>query len=192
MKHTLLLLLLSPLVLSACTGARLSHDEARKKITEIGRSDLIPDAVEIRRIISQSNTQAVAETTVTLAFQFKRDSPDAEWKIASVRLEDRDWIGLDELLAAINEGRKRATTAAMQKLAEGIGKYRTGTGSLPSAKDIVALTDILHPVYMSELIREDAWGKPIQYEVTGSTTFRLVSSGADGRRGTADDVVVVQ
>ena len=121
MKHFLLLLCLA---LCACTGARLSQDEARKKIADIGRSNLIPDAIEIRRIVSQSDTQAIAEATITLAFQFKRDNPDAEWRIEAVRLGDREWISLDELLAGINEGRRRATTAAMQKLADAVEKYR--------------------------------------------------------------------
>ena len=183
-------LLLGCLALCACTGARLSHDEARKKIAEIGRSNLIPDAIEIRRIVSQTNTQAIAEATITLAFQFKRDNPDAEWRIQAVRLGDRDWISLDELLAGINEGRRRATVVAMQKLAAAIEKYRAATGSLPDAKDIVGLTDILNPQYMNELVREDGWGKPIVYEVTGPSTFRLLSWGADGEPGTRDDIVV--
>ena len=184
------LLLVGCLALSACTAARLSHDEARRKIAEIGRSNLIPDAIEIRRIVSQTDTQAIAEATITLAFQFKRDNPEAEWRIQAVRLGDREWISLDELLAGINEGRRRTTSDAMRKLADAVEKYRARNGSLPDARDIVGLTDILHPQYMNELVREDGWGKPITYEVTGQGTFRLISDGADGRRGTPDDIVL--
>jgi hypothetical protein len=187
MKHLLLLLCFA---LTACAGARLSHDEARKKIADIGRSNLIPDAIEIRRVISQSDTQAIAEATITLAFQFKRDNPDAEWKIQAVRLGDRDWISLDELLAGINEGRRRATADSMQKLADAVEKYRAMTGALPDARDIVVLTDILHPQYMNELVREDGWGKPITYEAVGTSGFRLISNGPDGRPGTSDDIVI--
>ena len=106
MKRALHFVLFSWLALSGCTGARLSHDEARRKILEIGRSNLVPDAIEIRRIVSQTETQAIAEASVTLAFQFRRDKPDSEWRIEAVRLGDRDWISLDELLAAINEAGK--------------------------------------------------------------------------------------
>ncbi len=183
-------LLLGSLVLSACTSARLSHDEARKKIAGIGRSNLVPDAIEIRRIVSQTDTQAIAEATITLAFQFKRDNPNAEWRIQAVRLGDRDWISLDELLAGINEGRRRTTTDSMQKVADAVEKYRSANGSLPDARDIVSLTDILHPQYMNDLVREDGWGKPIIYEVTGPSTFRLISQGPDGLPGTGDDIVV--
>jgi hypothetical protein len=190
MKRALYLFLTGSLALSACTGARISHDEARKQITGIGRSSLIPDAIEIRRITAQTDTEAIAEASITLAFQFKRSSANAEWHIEAVRLGDRDWISLNELLAAINEGRQRTTSQSMQQLAEGVEKYRASNGALPAARDIVALTDKLHPSYMSQLVREDGWGQPIVYEVTGSSTFRLVSPGADGRRGTADDVVI--
>jgi hypothetical protein len=182
--------LLGCLALYGCAGARLSHDEARKKIAEVGRSGVVPAAIEIRRVIAQSDTEVIAEATITLAFQFKRANPSAEWRIEAVRLGDRDWISLDELLAGINEGRRKATTNAMQKLADALEKFRTATGSLPNARDIVSLTDILHPRYMNELVREDGWGKPILYEVTGTSTVRFTSEGPDGRPGTADDIVV--
>jgi hypothetical protein len=184
------LLLIACFAFPACTGARLSHDEARKRIAEIGQSSLVPDAIEIRRIVSQTETSAIVEATVTLAFQFKRPSPNAEWRIEAVRLGDRDWISLDELLAAINEGRRRTTTQAMQQLAEGIEKYRSANGSLPAARDIVTLTDALYPGYIRVLVREDGWGNPIIYEAMGPSTFRLISRGADRRLGTPDDIVV--
>jgi hypothetical protein len=190
MKRALNLLWIGCLLLPACTSARLSHDEVRKRIAAIGQSSLIPDAIEIRRIVSQSETSAIAESTVTLAFQFRRANQNSEWRIEAVRLGDRDWVSLDELLAAINEGRRRTTLQSTQQLAEGIEKYRAANGSLPAAQDIVALTDILYPRFMTVLVREDGWGKPIIYEVTSNSTFRLVSTGADGRRGTPDDVVV--
>jgi hypothetical protein len=189
MKRALHLLLTGYLALSACTSARLSHDEARKKIAAIGQSNLIPDAIEVRRIVSQTDTSAIAESTVTLAFQFKRANEGEAWHIEAVRLGDRDWISLDELLAAINEGRRRTTSQAMQQLADGVEKYRTSNGTLPAARDIVALTDTLYPRFTNVLVREDGWGHPIIYEVTGATTFRLLSLGPDSRRGTSDDVV---
>ncbi len=182
------ILLLTSLVLSGCASDRLSHDEARRKIAQIGQSDLIPDAVEIRRIVSQTATEAIAESSITLAFQFKRANPTAPWQIAAVRLGDRDWVSMDELLAALNDGRRRSTINGFQKLAAGIAKYREMNGNLPLASDITKLTDILHPLYISELIREDGWGTPIDYQVMG-TTFRLISAGPDGVRGTADDIV---
>lgn len=189
MKQALHLLLVASFLMFGCASSRLSHDEARKRIAAIGQSTLVPDAIEIRRIVSQSDTSAIAESTVTLAFQFERATANDEWHIEAVRLGDRDWISLDELLAALSEGRRRTTVQSLQQLAEGVEKYRIANGSLPAAADIVALTDMLYPRFMSVLVREDGWGRLIIYEVADST-FRLISPGADGRRGTADDVVV--
>jgi hypothetical protein len=188
MTRASLVLLTCCFALCSCTSARLSHDEARKAIAEIGRSKLVPDAIEVRRIVSQSENEAIAEATITLAFQFKRDNPSSPWRIEAVRLGDRDWISLDELLKAISDGRRRTTSEAMQNLATAVEKYRAAKGALPNASDIVALTDILHPNYMSQLVREDGWGNPLVYEVTGAK-FRLVSYGPDGRQGTSDDIV---
>ena len=188
MKHSPVLLF-SIILLASCTADRLSHDEARKKVSEIGRSTLVPNAIEIRRVTLQSDTQAVAEANVTLAFQFKRDNPAAEWKIEAVRLGDRDWVSLTEFLAAVDEGRRRTTQQSLQKLAAGITSYRASHGSLPTASNIVELTDVLHPLYTNELIRTDGWDAPIEYEITAPSTFRLISPGPDGRRGTPDDVV---
>src|SRR5947208_6713279 len=86
MKHVLLL---GCLVLGACTSARLSHDEARKKIAEIGRSNLVPDAIEIRRIVSQTDTQAIAEATIRQAFEFKSNTPNADRRNQAVMIAAR-------------------------------------------------------------------------------------------------------
>lgn len=190
MKQTLQLLVFSALIVSGCTGARLSHDEARKKIAEIGTSELVPDVIEIRRIVSQTENEAIAESTVTLAFQFKKDEKTGEWRVEAVRLGDRAWVDVAELLAAVNEGRRRETVTSLQKVGAGIAEYRKTNGSIPNARDIVGLTDMLHPRYMNELVRVDGWGNPIDYEITGAAAFRLVSKGADGRPGTPDDIVI--
>ena len=179
----------SALILYGCTGARLSSEEARKKVAEIGSSELVPDAIEIRRIVSQSEDEAIAESSVTLAFQFKKDA-GGQWRVEAVRLGDRDWVNITELTAAVNAGRRRDTEASLQKVAAGIDGYRKSTGAIPNVRDIVGLTDILHPLYMTDLVRVDGWGQPIDFEVTAGPAFRLVSKGPDGLRGTADDIVV--
>ena len=101
---------------------------------------------------------------------------------------DRDWVSTNELLAAINDGRRRSTIDSFEKLVAGIAKYREMNGNIPTVPDITQLTDILHPLYMNELIRQDGWGAAIDYQVMG-TTFQLISAGPDGVRGTSDDIV---
>ena len=174
---------------SGCSSARLSHDEARKRIAEIGNSSLVPDSIQIQRIVSQTEKDAIAETSVALAFEFKRDKTADPWRIAAVRMGDRDWVGVNEIIAAVNEIRRRTTLESFQKLATGISVFEQRTGASPKATDIVSLTNILHPTYMADLVRLDGWGRQIRYEVVESR-FRLLSDGADGIRGTADDLLL--
>ena len=41
---------------------RVGADKRQQKIADIGRSRLVPDAIEIRRIVSTSENEAIAET----------------------------------------------------------------------------------------------------------------------------------
>ncbi len=162
-------------------------EKQRRAMVELGASPLIPDAIEIRRVIAQSGTRAIVESTVTMGFRFRRQAKD--WIVAAARLGDHEWVETKDVLATLNEGRRRDTVARMEKLAKAIDDYRIKNGAPPAARDIVELNDILHPTYISELVRVDGWGQPIEYGATGPA-FRLTSKGPDGRWGTPDDVIV--
>jgi len=159
----------------------------RRSMVEIGSSPLVPDDLDIRRVVSQNDVRAIAESTITASFRFRKVGN--EWRVEAAQLGNRGWINVNDLLATFNEGRRRDTSASLQKLVAGINNYRTKTGALPNITDIVQLTDLLHPNYMTELVRVDGWGRPIEVGMSG-TTFRLLSRGADGRLGTPDDVSV--
>jgi hypothetical protein len=180
--------LASGLAASGCGGARLSHDEIRKQVADLGNSTLVPSSVSIRRVVSQSSNRAIAETSVELAFQMERDSENSPWHITSVRLGDQNWVSVPELIAALNESKRKVTTGSLEKLNAGVATYRQKNGSLPPAKDIKALTDVLHPLYMRDLVLDDAWGHQILVE-SSTPTFRFRSVGPDGQRGTADDLL---
>src|SRR6185436_8756291 len=119
------------LCFAGCSGARLSHEEARRQIAAIGTSALVPGSIQVQRIVSQTDKDAIAETTVALAFQFKPDKPTDAWRVAAVRLGDRDWVGVDELIAAVNDNRRRATLKSLQLLAVGIAAFRQKNGNVP-------------------------------------------------------------
>ena len=174
--------------LFGCGGARLSHKEIRQQIASLGSSTLVPNSVSVRRVVSQSGNRAIAETTVELAVQFERDSAVSPWHITSVRLGDQNWVSVAELVTALNEAKKRETAASLGKLVAGVGAYRQGTGAIPAARDIKGLSDVLHPLYMKDLVIEDSWGRPIELETSG-TDLKFRSLGPDGRRGTADDIL---
>ena len=183
-----LLSLITLFALCACGGARLSHNEIRKQIADLGTSTLVPSSVSVRRIVSESGNRAIAETTVDLAAQFERDSPASPWHITSVRLGDQNWVSVNELVAALNEVRRKQTFASMEKLAAGVGAYRQRNGSAPQGNDIKALSDVLHPQYMKDLVLDDGWGRPFELDRSGAE-LRFRSAGADGRSGTSDDIL---
>jgi hypothetical protein len=183
-----LLFLLVFLTASGCGGARLSHEEIRKQVAELGNSSLVPESVSVRRIVTQSGNRAIAETSVELAFQMERDSANSPWHITSVRLGDQNWVSLPELIAALNESKRKTTAASLEKLTAGVATYRQQNGSAPAATDIKALADVLHPLYMKDLVLDDAWGHQILIETT-TPTIRFRSVGADGLRGTPDDLL---
>jgi len=168
---------------------RSDFEKERARMIELGSSPLVPDAIEIRRVISDNDVRTIAESTVTLGFRFVHGPKSTDWRIEAARLGDRDWIDTIDLIATLNEGRRRDTLAMMQKLAAGIERYRAENKSLPRARSIEELTDILHPHYLNDLIRVDGWGQEIEYSASGST-FRLRSRGPDGRFFTPDDIVV--
>jgi len=182
-----LLFLFTFLILQGCGGARLSHSEIRKQVADLGNSSLIPSSVSIRRVVNQSGNRAIAETSVELAFQMERDSENSPWHITSVRLGDQNWVSVPELITALTESRKRETSGALEKLTAGVASYRQRNGSAPTGSDIKALSDILHPQYMKDLVLDDAWGKAILVET--SPTLRFRSVGPDGQRDTADDLL---
>ena len=176
-------------VLSGCGGARLTHNEIRRQIADLGTSTLVPSSISVKKVVSQSGNRAIAETSVDLAFQFQRDSETSPWHIASVRLGDQNWVSIPELIEAMNETHRKQTAASFQKLATGVAAYRERNGSAPNARDMKTLTDILHPQYMRDLVLDDGWGRPIEVESSGGANFRFRSAGADAQRGTPDDVV---
>ncbi len=188
MNRALQLVLITTILASGCGGARLSHNEIRKQVAELGTSTLIPAAIDVRRIVSQSENRLIAETTVELAFQFERDTPGSPWHVASLRLGDQNWISVPELIAAIDENRKKETAAALRKLDAGVAAFRQRNGNAPGGSTVKALSDVLHPQYMTDLVLADAWGHPIEID-SASPNFRFRSLGADGQRGTADDVL---
>src|SRR3954464_3718505 len=82
---------------------KLSHDVAKKRISELASSTIVPDAIEIREITQVPPNQAIVESTITLAFQFKRLKEGA-WAVDAIRFGDNDWVNMNELLIAVYHG----------------------------------------------------------------------------------------
>src|SRR5215469_17431291 len=105
--NAFLLLLLAT---TSFAAPSLNRDLARKRISELASTNLAADAIEIREITLEPPGSAIVESTVTLAFQFKKTDAGA-WTVDAIRLGDRDWVNMSELLAAIYHGNPPAVSA---------------------------------------------------------------------------------
>src|SRR5262245_47314574 len=76
----------------------------RRSLTGSRLSIQVPYAIEVRRHPAQSDTQAIVEATVSFGFQFRLDPATKRWRIEAARLGQRDWIVVNDLLAALDEG----------------------------------------------------------------------------------------
>ena len=186
-----LVLVLPVLLLAGCGAAshKLSQDKVKEKIQELGLVELKGKQVEIENISQTAGSQAVAEVNLKLALKFSK-AEGKDWQIDAVRLGDRNWVEIKAFLAALNEVRARETRENLQKLFDGLRKFREKTGKYPQSQNIVKLTDILFPAYMSEIIRYDGWNQELIFNSLNPDSFELLSVGADGVRGTADDIVL--
>jgi Type II secretion system (T2SS), protein G len=175
-------------LLAGCGASRkLSEDTAKEKILELGLLDLKSKQIQVHRIIHAGEDQAVAEASLQMVFRLSK-TKGKDWQVNAVRLGDRNWIETSAFLAALNEVRARQTQQSLEQLQQGIRKYQAKRGALPAVSDIVKLTDLLFPEYMSEVIRYDAWSHEFKVNSVGGNTFQLSSAGPDGVAGNADDI----
>lgn len=187
MKTLTVIALAVPLLMPlACTG-NLSSRTARQQIAELGDAALLTDDIQVQRIVTQLGDRAIAEANVRMAFQFERNA-GGDWRIVSARLGEGEWIDVAELLAAIAARNTDETAASLDQLALGLDAYRTRNGSLPEIPTEGYLSDVLHPLFMTDLIRDDPWGGRIRYLRNGGG-YELRSPGPDGTDGTEDDIV---
>jgi hypothetical protein len=175
------------LTLSSC-AAGPSTEAVRQQITTLADAELSRDDVIVERVIAQTENVAVAETTLKLALQYAKDD-EGQWQIVAARLGDGRWVEVGPLLAAVEAFENDQTTASLAKLVDGVNTYVERNGNLPVIESSGYLSDVLHPLFMSDLVRVDAWGSNILYEAEGDR-YRLSSPGPDGLPGTQDDIVM--
>lgn len=174
------------LMVSACS-ANLSSRAARQQIAELGMANLDVNNIQVQRIVTQLGGRAIAEANVRLAFQFDRND-DGKWIIVSARLGDREWIDIETLLGAIELQNTEETTNSLNKLSAGLVEYWNQNGSLPEVSAEESISDVLHPLFMTDLIRADAWGASINYRAANNN-YELRSPGPDGVIDNNDDIV---
>jgi hypothetical protein len=185
-------LIWSVLLQTACAvPQKITQDKVREKIQQLGLVQVKDKdkEVQVERILQSGADEAIAETNLKVVFKFSKQR-DGDWQISALRVGDRDWLDIKALLSALNEIKARQTRESLQKLLNGLKAFKEKTGNYPRVENIVKLTDILAPAFMSEVIRYDGWNRELIFDATRPDSFQLLSLGADGIRGTADDIVV--
>jgi len=163
-------------------GAR----EAREKIAQALGFDK-PDNVHIKNISRGMGSDAIVEAQFDAAFRFTADK-EGKWQAVEVRTADRQWESIELIQTAIQKEKALRTTAELRTIATALEAYRRETGSYVKAETGAALIDQLTPRYMNAILRLDAWSHELDYRGTAAS-YRLASSGPDGKSGTEDDIV---
>ena len=148
------------------------------------------DAVRIQEI-APSPVPLASKTSATvvawIGVEARAVNEAKGWRVFELRTGDRDWVNLDQLVAAVNQQKQIRARADMQRIADALERYRADKGAYLVSDSHAVLIDHLSPVYIREVIRLDPWRQPYKY-VGQRHTFTLVSPGPDGKDGTADDI----
>jgi hypothetical protein len=144
------------------------------------------DDISIDSVSQTGANHAIVVAGVRVAFKLERIQ--GNWVIQEVRSGNGEWVKLDSLLRALNQVKSAETQKLLEQVAVAAEKYRTKNGTLPAFTDYISLSDSLNPDYMTPLIREDAWQRPLAAYRLGPNALRLVSAGPDGKLGSSDDI----
>jgi hypothetical protein len=174
------------LLLSGCGGRAISKRLARDVIIGSPAGELAKGDVEVLSITEVGAHDAIAETYLHTSFHLEKVGSD--WVIREVRVGNGQWQKLEDVQRALQQARIDETRRMLDKIAAAIEAYRQKNGRLPDFIDYIALSDALSPLYLSPLIREDAWNHALAAVRLSQDTIRLVSAGPDGKPGTADDI----
>jgi hypothetical protein len=166
----------------------LDLKQIRALLQSLGGANLSSQQVELKSIFSGVGADnTVVEARIETAFRLARSG--GEWKVAEIRLGDRQWESVELLETALRREKERRTTAMLKRLADGLEAYRRDKGQWVVAAEIAVLLDHLSPQYLSEPLRFDWWGTQFVYRGMAAN-YQLSSAGADRKPGTADDLVI--
>src|SRR5512143_3460134 len=88
----------------------------------------------------------------------------------------------------IDRARKERTLGKLEALRTVLTRYAIDhEGAMPEGSSLAGISAELAPRYMPMLEAEDGWGNIMSYASDGKS-YSIVSSGADGVSGTADDI----
>lgn len=178
--------LLVAAVACGCGGRAIGKKAARNLIADISPTELDPEDVEVESVGQVGSANAVIEARVKAAFRVENER--GRWVVREVRIGKHQWEKLDTVLEALERVKIDETRKLVDRLSSAIGRYVQKNGHIPEFKDFVALSDALYPNYLENIIRLDAWNRPLSAERLAGNGIRLSSAGPDGKPHTADDI----
>ncbi len=176
------------LLTDGCGGRSVGKNMARDLIVGAHADALAKDDVQVLGVTQVGSDEAVVEVQLHTAFRLHKIN--GEWVVREVRVGQGQWESLDDVLRSLGQVKIEETRRSLEKIAAAIDAYRQKNGRLPAFRNYVELSDALYPVYLSPLIREDAWKRPLVATSAGPDEIRLVSAGPDGKLGTPDDIEI--
>jgi hypothetical protein len=94
-----------------------------------------------------------------------------------------------DVLHALDQGKVIGTRGSMENIGKALTSYSMDHGGYPQGASIQDATAALVPAFLPSPVTVDAWGNTLAYQ-SDARSFTLTSPGADGRVGTADDMVM--
>ena len=94
-----------------------------------------------------------------------------------------------QVLHAIDQGKLIGTRGTMENIGKALTTYSMDRGGYPPGTSIQEATAALVPAFLPSPVTVDAWGNTLAYQ-SDTKSFTLTSPGADGRIGSADDMVM--
>lgn len=94
-----------------------------------------------------------------------------------------------DVVHAIDQGKVIGTRGTMENVGKALTAYAMDRGGYPQGRSIQDATAALVPSFLPSPVDVDAWGNTFDYQ-SDARSFTLTSPGADGRIGSADDMVM--
>jgi hypothetical protein len=163
---------------------------ARSIILKARADTLAKEDLQVLGVTQLGPQDAVVETQLHSAFRLQKVGGD--WVVREIKVGQGQWERLGDLMRALERIKIEDTRDGLGKIAAAIGEYRAKNNRLPSFANYIELSDALYPLYLSPLIREDAWKQPLIAVFSPPGTVRLISPGPDGKIGTPDDIELVR
>ena len=181
-------LLAAGTLITTLAADQISVGKVRDILQHLAGANLDKKQVEIRKISPGTGSGGViVEARIETAFRLEKVKDD--WRIAEVRLGDRQWESFELIDEAIRREKARRTTGMLKEIAESIGAYQKANGKFPECDKISELIDFIAPQFTSRVHRFDLWGREFEYRGNASS-YRLISAGPDRKTGSKDDLIV--